>query len=218
MQMRFSGLAILVLAAQPLLCAAQAVTRESLAGMYDGHQMEVGAQLLLKPDGHFEYELAYGALDEEGKGTWELKDGAVFLNSVPAVVAPAFVVVSDTPEPKGGLWIKLVKPLSTDSRQRVYLIYGPGEEPDMSEVQDSGYVLVPAGKKPTAFVMEIPVYPIETKPIPLTGTGGHRFVLKFEPNDIGKADFKMTRLEIKDGALMMTRRDLGLQLEFKKQR
>jgi hypothetical protein len=208
------------LAAQPLLCVAQtapAVTRESLAGMYDGHQMEVGAQLLLKPDGHFEYELAYGAMDEEGKGTWELRDGAVFLTSVPAVVPPRFVVVSDTPEPKGGLFIKMVRPLSTDSRQRVYLIYGPGEEPDMAEVQDSGFVLVPAGKKPTAFVMEIPVFPIETKPIPLTGTGGHRFVLKFEPNDIGKADFKMTRLAIEDGVLVMPRRDLGLMLKFKRQ-
>src|SRR5580698_3975350 len=119
--MRFSYLAILLLAAQPLLCAAQtaapAVTRESLAGMYDGHQMEVGAQLLLKPDGHFQYELAYGALDEEGKGTWEFKDGAVFLTSVPAVVPPEFVVVSDTPEPKGGLWIKMVKPLIEGERQ-----------------------------------------------------------------------------------------------------
>ena len=219
--MRSSCLAIFLMAAQPLLCAAQtapAVTRESLAGMYDGHQMEVGAQLLLKPDGHFEYELAYGALDEEGKGTWEFRDGAVFLTSVPAVVPPRFVVVSDTPEPKGGLWIKLVKPLSTDSRQRVYLIYGPGEEADMSEVGDDGHVPIPAGKKPTAILPEIPVYPVQTKPIPLTGTGGHRFVLKFEPNDIGKADFNKTRLEIKDGVLVMTRRDLGLQLEFKRQR
>ena len=42
-------------------------------------------------------------------------------------------------------------------------------------------------------------------------------MLKFEPNDIGKADFNKTRLEIKDGVLEMTRRDLGLKLEFKKQ-
>src|ERR1700747_2620930 len=68
------------------------VTRESLAGLYDGGQMEVGAQLLLKPDGHFEYELAYGALDETAKGTWELRDGAVLLPPAPAVVPPRFVV------------------------------------------------------------------------------------------------------------------------------
>ena len=48
------------------------VTRESLAGTYDGGQMEVAAQLLLKPDGRFQYELAYGALDDlaYGAGVW----------------------------------------------------------------------------------------------------------------------------------------------------
>src|ERR1700747_441865 len=82
------------------------VTRESLAGRYDGGQMEVGAELLLKPDGHFEYELAYGAMDEEGKGTRDVRDGGVFLTSVPVVVPPQFVVETDVPEPKGGLWVK----------------------------------------------------------------------------------------------------------------
>src|ERR1035441_6035926 len=53
------------------------VTGASLAGTYDGGQMEVGAQLLLKPDGHFQYELAYGALDETAAGTWEFKDSTV---------------------------------------------------------------------------------------------------------------------------------------------
>jgi hypothetical protein len=38
--------------------AAPAITRAMLVGMYNGGQMEVGAQLLLKADGHFGYELA----------------------------------------------------------------------------------------------------------------------------------------------------------------
>src|SRR5580700_4900132 len=89
---------VLLLSALPLASAgaaqaasaqsAASITRESLAGTYDGGQMEVGAQLLLKPDGHFSYELAYGAMDEAAEGTWELKEGAVFLTTVPAVVLP----------------------------------------------------------------------------------------------------------------------------------
>ena len=85
---------------------ATPITRESIAGTYDGGQMEVGAQLLLKPDGHFQYELAYGALDETANGTWEIKDGIVLLTTVPAVVLPSFVVVSDTPAPSG-LFVKI---------------------------------------------------------------------------------------------------------------
>ena len=56
-----------------------------------------------------------------------------------------------------------------------------------------------------------------TKPIPLTGTTGHRFVLRFEPNGIGRADFHPERLSIEDGVLVMSRRDLQLLLHFKHQ-
>jgi hypothetical protein len=199
--------------------AAVPVTRESLAGLYDGGQMEVGAQLLLKPDGHFEYELAYGALDEEAKGTWEFKYGAVFLTTVPAVVPPRFVVESDTPDARDGLWIKLSSgPVIKDSRQRVYLIYDKGEPEDMVEVADDGHVPFPGNRRPTAIIPEIPVYPIMNKPIPLTGTGGHLIVMRFEPNDIGKADFRGQRLSIEDGKLVMPRRDLQLMLHFSQQK
>ena len=194
------------------------VTRASLAGTYDGGQMEVGAQLLLKPDGHFGYELAYGALDEAAEGTWEFKDGAVFLTTVPAVVPPRFVVESDTPEPHGGLWIKLSSgPVMEGAPQRVYLLYGPNERSEMAEVAEDGHVPLPGNRQPTAFIPEIPVYPIMNKPIPLTGTGGHRITMRFEPNGIGKADFRAQRLEIENGVLVMTRRDLELILHFKRQ-
>ena len=195
---------------------ATPITRESIAGTYDGGQMEVGAQLLLKPDGHFQYELAYGALDESAAGTWELKDNAVLLTTVPAAVPPRFVVVSDTPAPSG-LYVKLTKVLVEGMRQRVILIYVPNKEADEADVNDDGSVDIPAGKHPTAFIPEIPVYPIQPDPIPLKGSGGHRFLLRFEPHDIGKADFRATRLTLANGVLTMTRPDLQLQLHFRRQ-
>jgi hypothetical protein len=193
------------------------ITRASLAGNYDGHQMEVGAELLLKPDGHFQYELAYGALDESAEGTWDIKGNAVLLTTVPAVKLPRFVVVTDTPEPNGGLYIRLTKPVMQGARQRVFLIYAPTEQPDMVEVADDGHVPFPGGRRPTAIVPEIPVYPVMSEAIPLTGTGGHRLTLRFDPNDIGKADFRALPLPIEDGALVMTRPELELKLTFKRQ-
>jgi hypothetical protein len=204
------------IAAQPAPPAT--MPRAALAGEYDGHQMEVGARLLLKLDGHFSYELAYGALDESAEGTWEIHYGAVYLTTVPAVVPPRFVVVSDKPNPRGGLWIKLSSgPVMEGAPQRVYLVYGPNEEPGMAEVAADGHVPLPGNRMPTAIIPEIPVYPIMSKPIPITGTGGHSFVLRFEPNDIGKADFRAFRLGIEDGVLVMPRRDLELMLRFKRQ-
>ena len=42
-------------------------------------------------------------------------------------------------------------------------------------------------------------------------------VMRFEPNDIGKADFRAQRLSIENGVLVMPRRDLELMLHFKRQ-
>jgi len=194
-------------------------TRASLAGAYDGGQMEVAAQLILKPDGHFQYELAYGALDETAAGTWDVKDSVVLLTTVPAAVPPRFVVVSDTPAPSG-LHVKLTKPLVEGMRQRVLLLYGanprPDQDSDEADVADDGQVPIPAGKHPTAFIPEIPVFPTQPAPNPRTA-GGHRVVLRFEPNDIGKADFHPQPLTIQDGVLIMPRRDLQLLLRFKRQ-
>jgi hypothetical protein len=187
--------------------------------MYDGGQMEVAAQLLLKPDGHFNYELAYGALDEAAEGTWEIKAGAVYLTTVPAARPPQFVVESDKPDPSGGLWIKISNgPLMQGAAQRIFLIYGPNEPPEMVEVAEDGSVPFPGNRRPTAIVPKIPVFPIEMKPIPLTGTGGHRIVLRFERNDIGKADFRMQRLSVENGVLVMPRNDLELMLHFRRQK
>jgi hypothetical protein len=190
--------------------------------MYNGGQMEVGAQMELKPDGHFRYELAYGALDEAAEGTWEFKDGAVFLTTVPAVKQPGFVVESDVPDPRGGLWIKLSSgPVMEGARQRIYLFYdsnfGPDAHPDMVEVGDDGHVPLDPKRWPKFIIPEIPVYPIINKPIPITGTGGHLITMRFEHNDIGKADFRALKLTIENGELIMTRPDLELQLHFRRQ-
>jgi hypothetical protein len=201
----------------PALAATNSITRESLAGEYDGGQMEVGAHLLLKRDGHFSYELAYGALDEAAEGTWELKDGAVFLTTVPAVTPPCYVVESDRPDPRGGLWVKLSnEKILEGAPQRLYLLYGKDEPADMVEVAEDGHVPLPGNRWPTAIVPEIPVYPIPSKPIPINGTGGHLITLRFELNDVGKADFRAIRLSIDGGVLVMPRRDLGLKLRFKR--
>ena len=57
----------------------------SLAGVYDGGQMEIAAALELKPDGRFNYALPYGALDEEAAGRWTASGNRVLLSSNPVV-------------------------------------------------------------------------------------------------------------------------------------
>jgi hypothetical protein len=218
--------------ALPLAAAAQstppapppaaAPTRASLAGDYDGGQMEVAAELALLASGHFRYELAYGALDESASGTWEIHDGAVFLTTVPAVVPPHFTVLGDQPDPRGGLWITISNGAVMEGMvQTVYLLYSdapPSDKnpPAVADVAADGHVPLPNNRMPRAIILQIPVVPVIDKPIPLTGTGGHHLTVRFDPNGIGKADFRAQRLDLQDGELIMTRPDLELQLHFRK--
>jgi hypothetical protein len=51
----------------------------SLAGVYDGGQMELASGLELSKDGKFRFVLSYGALDEAAAGTWSAAGDAVTL-------------------------------------------------------------------------------------------------------------------------------------------
>ena len=50
-------------------------------GFYRSNQMEVGAALELEGDGHFLYQLDYGAVSESAEGTWSADGSAVYLTA-----------------------------------------------------------------------------------------------------------------------------------------
>lgn len=69
---------------------------ENLAGNYDLREVrEVGSELLLRPDGTFEFMLAYGAADYWAKGTWRRDGNAVILHSDGKEEAPFRLVRSE---------------------------------------------------------------------------------------------------------------------------
>jgi len=55
-----------------LLAAADA---PPVTGFYRSNQIEIGAALELDGDGHFQYQLDYGAVSESAEGNW-LSDGS----------------------------------------------------------------------------------------------------------------------------------------------
>jgi len=54
---------------------------QPLAGFYRSNQMEIGAALQLDPDGHFQYQLDYGAVSEAAEGDWSSDGKAVYLTA-----------------------------------------------------------------------------------------------------------------------------------------
>ena len=60
--------------------------------------METGSELMLHPDGRFQWYLVYGALDLFAEGRWQEKDGALILTSEKSkdVPEPGFATLTLT--------------------------------------------------------------------------------------------------------------------------
>jgi hypothetical protein len=61
-----------------LLAATQA---PPAAGFYRSNQMEIGAALELDDDGHFQYQLDYGAVSEAAEGNWSSDGTTIYLTA-----------------------------------------------------------------------------------------------------------------------------------------
>ena len=200
-----------------ILATAAASHPAALVGRYNGGQMEIGAGLILRADGRFRYGLAYGALDEEAEGIWEARDGAVLLTTRPAVTPPAFIVEKDEPVISGEIFATLGNPKSFNGFPlRMILFYGPDDQPMEAEVAADGHVVLPDSRRPEALIPEVPVYGLVTEPYPLAGKSGHRITFRFEPHDLGKADFRATPLMIEGGTLVLPRFDRVLRFHREK--
>jgi hypothetical protein len=82
-----SGLACIL----PFLLGSPALADKGPAGHYRlSGSPDVASELLIKPDGHFEYFLAAGALDEHAEGYWTLSGSKMHLFTDPKPLPAAF--------------------------------------------------------------------------------------------------------------------------------
>jgi hypothetical protein len=210
----------LTVSAKPVLgvvlgLSALSLTQPSPAavqpGTYEGNQTEIAAALQLQPNGRFRYALSYGALDERAEGRWEEKDGAVLLTTEPQPKPPAFPVVSDTPSPDGKVYASLEKAEELGLLTLTLLVRYEGAHAfDYVEADETGLVPVPAGARIAELVPSIPAVLQVAEPHKLT-PGGHKIVFRFEPNDLGIADFRAERLAIDGAELRLRRHDRDLR-------
>ena len=61
-----------------LLAAAEL---PAVGGFYRSNQMEIGAALQLDDDGHFQYQLDYGAVSESAEGNWSSDGTTIYLTA-----------------------------------------------------------------------------------------------------------------------------------------
>jgi hypothetical protein len=191
-----------------LLALSPAASASSVAGLYEIDQMEMGGGLELKPDGRFRYALEYGAVSERGEGKWAYTNGRVELTSDPMPKAPAFEVVEDRPAAKGQLFVRLAEPGFGDWGGRLRLLVGLNGYRELFEIEAAEDGRVPTQDTPVTEVLPlVPVYGPVSDPIWLSPDRGHRLLLRFVPNDLGKARFNHEPLSISNEGLVMQRYD-----------
>ena len=188
----------------------------SLAGVYDGGQMEIAAALELKPDGRFNYALSYGALDEQAAGRWTVNGDRVLLSSNP-VVAPRLFLVSRGREPEGMLQLGLDVPRGVSRQYFDAMITRGNGQTQKVQLSEEGLSLPFARTDPPSAVrLVLQIFRVASEPVKLDPSSGYAVQFRFEPNDIGKVDFRAEALRIVNGDLLLDRH--GRTLRFRRTR
>jgi hypothetical protein len=186
--------------------AAQAEPPSNLAGLYEIRQMEMGGGLELQPNGHFRYALEYGAASEQGEGDWTVSGNSVLLTSKPKPKPPNFVLIKDDPASAGELSVTLEPPgFGWTGRMDLIATIAGQDQPVELEASSEGDVDI-RGATVTSIRPVVPIYGLVGDQIRLK-PGGHRVVLRFMANDLGKAVFDREPLAIEEGKLLMRRYD-----------
>jgi hypothetical protein len=190
------------------LALAAAAHPAKLAGFYQSQTMEVGGGIQLRKDGHFRYELEYGAVDEAAEGDWTFDGKAVRLTSRPMPKEPTFELVQDTPAPPCALslsvdWGKI----DLTSAPDVLVTYqnAPKELHFLQSDEQGNFH--PDDCAITMIMPLVPMYDIPGAPLKLSPATGHKLVLRFQPNDLGHVAFRGEPLKIDGSSLIMERYD-----------
>ena len=196
----------------PIFALAAAAAAAGPAGFYAAHQMEIGAALELSTDGTFRYQFDYGAVSESAAGRWTSDGRVVELTSVPMPKAPAFVLLKDSPLPRGKLAVAVTTPASPYFDSLLIGITVDGKPGTMQRIGKSETIDLPAGKTATLIAF-VPVTGEPAGQFALPLSTGHRVALTFMPNDYDKARFNHERLAIDHGDLLLNRYDAVVRFE-----
>lgn len=191
---------------------ARAAGRYRLAGSPD----EV-AELILHPDGRFQFGLAAGAVDGRAEGGWASDGRTVTLNTSPRPRPPEFQVGPVTRRAGTPVSILVNGPdgqgiAGVDLR----VGYAGGRTVD-GYTQDYGWQ--PNGEDargtPEWVEIALAMYGVPPRRFPLDMRAGNQFVFTLIPNDIGVVDFRDRVFEI-TGRDLVTRSPDGSSATFRR--
>lgn len=193
------------------ISASVLVPALAIAGLYQSQQMEVGAALELKNDGHFRYQLDYGAVSEQAEGRWTSDGRTVLLTTEPRPVSPRFELVRDDPAPAGEISIALEPPgFGNGYRIEAVATNAASREQRLVETDSDGRVEAD-GRSISAIELLVPVYGMPAGRFDLDPRRGHRLLFRFLANDLTTADFNREPLIAGRNELVLKRYDTEIR-------
>ena len=177
-----------------LAFAACVLAADHLPGLYVLRGVrEVGSELLLKPDGSFEYMLAYGAADYEAKGTWRRDQDFVVLNTT-GKEAPPFRFLRSTASKAEGIHVWVEAP---SGRPVAHIKVGLRTATDASEqtTDGDGAAVFLEASSARSVILRVPVYGVVWGPFELN-PAHNDFHFEVNGEAIMQVRFKDERLKI----------------------
>jgi hypothetical protein len=180
---------------------AAAQARDLAGHYYLDNGVEMGSELLLKPDGGFEFMLTYGAADYWAKGDWYFVDGAVMLTSEHSPPRPPFRMARTARKPVEGVHIFVVAPNGRRVPNIDVVLHHDGGVSEIRTDAD-GVAWFEEARRPIAVSFGIWIYRFETGPISLNPEH-NEFSFVIHADQITQLRFDDERLTIDQDLLVM---------------
>lgn len=192
--MKVSLILILFLACTSA-CAQDAAGNYTLRGV-----MEVGSELALKPDGTFEYMLAYGAADYWAKGTWKMDGKDVVLHSTGKEELPFKLLRSEAGQP-GSIRVWVIGK-NGKGVENIHVGLLAGEQHLESNTDQDGAAVFADDPKAKEVYFEVRVYQLEAGPYPIN-SANKDFYFEINGDAITQVIFKDEHLTPDADGLVM---------------
>lgn len=167
---------------------------------------DLASELLIRPDGHFEYVLYYGALDEHAEGHWTRADTRIVLFTDPKPVPAIFS--ADAPAQADGAKLTLLVAWP-DGRGIAGIDFRIGfaaGDPVTGYTQDDGWSMPPEEKRVPQWIELVePIHGVVSPRFPLDLAEGNVLHFTLTPNDIEVYDFRGDAIELTPEGLILHR-------------
>jgi len=189
------------------LTSQVAVAGGGLAGHYRLHDgPDVASELILRPDGKFEYFLIAGSLDEQARGTWQVEGDALRLRTIPKPVPAVFSTGPTSSTKSSGLVLHVTNPSGRGIASVHFILGFDTGQPVKGYTQDYGWSLDEGEKRPPRWIeLSVPIYNLRSPRFPVDLSKGNELTFILTPNDLGTIDFNGMQIDIRPRRLIMHR-------------